>query len=247
MGKDGLYAFSKNADGSYDRTATVYPSVGLWWSGAGLPGAAPMLDAWAGHGFATDWGTRAVAETDPAYDPISYHRGSVWPLFTGWETMAQYRAGRPMAGYAALEQNVGLTWAQDPGAVTEVLSGRFYEPLGRSSTHQMWSSAMVLAPAVREVFGVEPDAVRKTLYVHPHLPPSWPEATLEHVRVGAEEYELRYRREGGHLHVTATSAAPTVLCLRGEVEVEVPGAAKACADCGFGGASAGGALAGGRV
>ena len=49
--------------------------------------------------------------------------------------LAQYRAGRPLAGYAALMQNAGLTWVGDLGDVTELLSGAFFEPLGRSTAH----------------------------------------------------------------------------------------------------------------
>ena len=210
---DGLFAFSKNANGTYDITRTVYPSVALWANGAGLPNASPQLKTWASHSFETDWGTRAVDGLDPVYDPISYHRGSVWPLFTGWAAMAAYRSGHTLAGYAALRQNVDLTWAQDPGSVTELLSGAFYQPLGRSSTHQLWSSAMVLAPALRELFGLEPDAPGHTLLVHPHLPPSWDHVSLDHVHVGETALNLTEQRSGNHLHITALSPTPVVLCL----------------------------------
>lgn len=215
----GMFAFSKNADGTYDPTETVYPAAALWNSGQDLPEAGDMLRAWASHVFSTDWGTRAVAETDPVYDPISYHQGSVWPLFTGWVAMAEYRAGQNLAGYQALRRNVDLTWAQDPGSVTEVLSGRFYEPLGRSTTHQLWSSAMVLAPAMRELFGLEPDAPEHALYVHPHLPPEWDGVSIEHVRVGAMDLEVTERRMGGHLLVAATGVKADVLCLRAEAAI----------------------------
>ena len=223
---DHLYAFSKNSDSTYDATETIYPSVAFWSHNEGLPTPDLQLQAWASHTFATDWGTRALATTDPAYDPISYHRGTVWPLFTGWAATALYRTGHPMAGYAALRQNIDLTWAQDPGAVTELLSGRFYQALGRSSTHQLWSSAMAFAPALRQLFGVEPDAPNHTLYLHPHLPPTWPEATLDHVRLGDGEYTLSYRREGSSLRVTATSPDATALCLR--PAAEVPSAPQPC-------------------
>ena len=209
-----MYAFSRNSDGSYDATATIYPAVAFWSRVDGLPASEPQLSTWSSHVFSTDWGTRALSTADPAYDPISYHRGTVWPLFTGWTATALYRTGHPIAGYAALRQNIDLTWAQDPGAVTELLSGRFYQPLGRSSTHQLWSSAMALAPALRQLFGVELDAPDHTMYVHPHLPPTWRQATLDHVRLGQTEYNLRFRREGGSLVVTAVSEKPTALCLR---------------------------------
>ena len=45
----------------------------------------------------------AQSRTSALYDPLSYHYGSVWPLFTGWVSMAAYRYGRPHVGYQALE------------------------------------------------------------------------------------------------------------------------------------------------
>ena len=213
-GPDGSYAFSKNADGTFDRTDTVYPAVALWYGAGGMAQPATMLQRWAGSTFATDWGTRAIATTDKTFDPISYHRGTVWPLFTGWTSMAAYNSERPLAGYAMLERNAGLTWAQDPGAVTELLSGRFYQTLGRSSTHQLWSSAMTFAPALRGLFGLAADAPAQTLFVHPHLPAGWNEASLEHVRVGEALYTVSFHREGTRLLVSAASPVPTVLCLR---------------------------------
>ena len=211
---NGQYAFSRNLDGTYDPTLTVYPSVALWSSANGLAKPGAMLTDWSSQLFSTDWGTRAVSIEDPVFNSISYHRGSVWPLFTGWTSMAEYRADRPLAGYASLRQNIDLTDVQDPGSVTEVLSGRFYQPLGRSSTHQLWSSAMVLAPALKGLLGLEPNAPHHTLLVHPHLPASWDGATLDNVRVGDTFFTVTLQRRKGALDVVATSAGATQLCLR---------------------------------
>ena len=43
-----------------------------------------MLDRWAAPEFSTDWGTRDLSPTVSFFDPISYHQGTVWPLYTGW-------------------------------------------------------------------------------------------------------------------------------------------------------------------
>ncbi len=189
-----FYAFSRNSDGSLDHTATIYPSV-AWWDGSfALKNAGPMLSRWASAEFSTDWGTRDISDKTSFYDPISYHQGSVWPLFTGWVSLAEYRAGRPLAGYASMMQNLNLTWSQDPGSVTELLSGRFYQALGRSSSHQMWSSAMIISPLLRGVFGLDWDALAKKLRVTPHLPADWDRATLRHVRVGTASVDVEYRR-----------------------------------------------------
>src|SRR5438270_285014 len=85
---------------------------GTRWSGRlELKKAGEMLERWASPEFSTDWGTRDVSDRTTFYDPISYHQGSVWPLFTGWVALAEYRAGRAMAGYRHLMQNADLTWA----------------------------------------------------------------------------------------------------------------------------------------
>jgi len=211
--RSGFYAFSRNAAGALDHTATIYPAV-AWWSGRlKLPRADAMFSRWASPEFLTDWGTRDVSDRTPFYDPISYHQGSVWPLFTGWVSLAEYRAGRPLSGYAHLMQNADLTWAQDAGAVTELLSGEFFQPLGRSSSHQIWSSAMVLTPAIRGLLGVDCDALNHALKLAPSLPASWDRATLRNVPLGRARIDLDFTRVAGRLRVTARSNALQDFCL----------------------------------
>jgi glycogen debranching enzyme len=208
-----FYAFSRNSEGMLDRTATIFPSV-AWWDGTfSLPHAEHMLSRWASAEFSTDWGTRDISDHTSFYDPISYHQGSVWPLFTGWVSMAEYRAGRPLSGYAHLMQNVGLTWSQDLGAVTELLSGEFFQPLGRSTPHQMWSSAMVILPLLRGLFGISWDAPEHTLRVDPHLPAEWDHATLHHLHLGRIDLDLNFQRNGTELIVLAKSASGQQVCL----------------------------------
>lgn len=199
---DGMYAFSRNADGTPDKTASIYPSIAWWGGHYELPKADAMFQRWASNEFSTDWGTRDVGEYEKVYDPISYHQGSVWPLFTGWASLAEYRTGRELAGYTHLMENANLTTEQDLGSVTELLSGAFYSPFGRSTSHQMWSSAMVLVPALRGLFGVSPDALHDVITVDPHLPAQWPTATLHHVQIGSQAVDLKYERRGESMNVT---------------------------------------------
>ncbi|HEY0796593.1 MAG TPA: hypothetical protein VGD64_12500, partial [Acidisarcina sp.] len=220
------YAFSRNANGSLDPAATIYPAL-AWWTrefprdeaaahGPGGAAAGPLpatykvgglfhedesFRRWDSHEFSTDWGVRDVAETDRVYDPMSYHQGSVWPLFTGWAAMADYRSGRALSGYAHLMQNADLTSAQDLGAVTELLSGAFFVPFGRSTSHQLWSSAMVVTPALRGLFGIDVDAFSGTVYLDPHLPADWGSAEVRNLHVGGAVCTLKYARAGGKLTV----------------------------------------------
>ncbi|MFT4114680.1 amylo-alpha-1,6-glucosidase [Silvibacterium sp.] len=202
-----FYAFSRNADGTTDNTATIFPSV-AWWDGtASLAQPKSMLNRWASSEFSTDWGTRILSEKTPFYDPISYHQGSVWPLFTGWVSVAEYRAGRPLSGYAHLMQNANLTYAQDLGATTELLSGQFYQVLGRSTAHQLWSSAMVISPILRGMFGLSWNVPESSLSVAPQLPASWDHVTLRNLPFGQGKFDLNFTRRGQSLVVTATGEA----------------------------------------
>ena len=197
------YAFSHNPDGSVDKTRTIYPAI-AWWNSYGAPLKSPeaSLREWDSHIISTDWGARDVAADDPVYDPISYHQGSVWPLFTGWASLADYRSGRPLSGYAHLMQNADQTYTQDLGGVTELLSGDFFQPFGRSTSHQLWSSSMAITPALRGLFGIRVDAQSTTVYLDPHLPADWPGAQVHQLHVGTSICNLAYTREGDGLKVS---------------------------------------------
>jgi glycogen debranching enzyme len=220
------YGFSQNQR-TLDPSSTIYPAIAWWSEERGLDHPLGSLRRWASPDFATDWGSRDVAASDPLYDSMSYHQGSVWPLFTGWAAMAQYRSGNLLAGYQSTMQNAGLTRAQDLGAVTELLSGDFFEPFGRSTSHQLWSSAMVVTPVLRGMFGITVNAVEHSLRVVPRLPADWSEASVEQLHVGASIVNLRYRRAAGSMEVRMEVVSGPVVSLEGAINgllrVTLPG------------------------
>jgi glycogen debranching enzyme len=214
----GLYRFSRNRDGSFDEARSIFPSV-AWWTGELHPTDPTKTFAdWESNHFTVDWGIRSVADDQAIYDPISYHHGSVWPLYAGWIAMAEFHTGRPSAAYEHLRAEIGLTKLQDPGAITELLSGEFYEPLARSSSHQLWSSAMFLTPAIRGLFGLSSDAFLHRLTVAPQLPAGWNHLVLNNVDVGTQRFRIRMDKVGMELIVDATSDTPAVLCMSASSE-----------------------------
>ena len=229
-----FYAFSRNADGTLDTSPTIYPAVAAWDGTFNLSRSSGMLNRWASQEFSTDWGTRDLSPSVSFYDPISYHQGSVWPLFTGWVSLSEYRNGRSLAGYAHLMQNADLTWAQDLGAVTELLSGEFFRWFGRSTPHQLWSSAMVVTPTVRGMFGLEWNASADKLTVTPSLPAEWNEAKILGVPIGQSRVGVEIRRDGSTLAVRLTGEGAKAIKLRsraagativnGELRIPLPAA-----------------------
>src|SRR5207302_4648463 len=70
---------------------SVLATVPMWF---GLPSeadATPMIQQLAGLDHQTDWGMRIISANSPKFSGGGYHYGSVWPLFTGWASVAEYR------------------------------------------------------------------------------------------------------------------------------------------------------------
>src|SRR5438093_3344779 len=176
---------------------TVLPAVPLWFGATREDRAQLEIDHLASGSIATDWGARILSNRSALYDPLSYHYGSVWPLFTGWTAVAAYRHGRPHAGFQALMANALLTYAGALGFVTELLSGDFATPFGRSSHHQLWSEAMVVTPVVRGLLGIDVADGGRTLRFAPSLPATWDRVEARTVRIGDAQYDLAFNRSMG--------------------------------------------------
>lgn len=154
--------------------------------------------------MATDWGARIISNRSQLYDPLSYHYGSVWPLFTGWASLGAYRYGRPHVGYQALMATALLTFQGALGYVTELLSGAFDAPFGRSSHHQVWSEAMVVSPVLRGLLGLEPGAAGRALTFAPQIPADWDHVAVRGVAVGEALVDLALERRRGEETITLT-------------------------------------------
>jgi hypothetical protein len=111
-------------------------------------------------------------------------------------------------------QNADLTWSQDLGAVTELLSGQYYQAVGRSTAHQLWSSAMVITPILRGMFGLEWDAANHTLTVTPQLPADWGTATVRRLPFANGSLDLIFTKHGEELIVRVTGEGAAKLHLK---------------------------------
>ena len=192
---------------------TVLPAVPLWWRVLDDARAQSEVDHLGAASMATDWGARLISSQSELYDPLSYHYGSVWPLFTGWASMGAYRYGRPHVGYQALMANALLTFQGALGYVTELLSGDRNAPFGRSSHHQVWSEAMVLSPMIRGLLGLEVSDGGRALTFAPQLPADWDRVAVRNVSAGGARLAFNVARAPGRLSIDieAAPASPGAL------------------------------------
>jgi glycogen debranching enzyme len=198
------FAFAVDKDDKQVDQPTVLATVPMWF---GLPSdamAASTIQQLADADQQTDWGMRIISNRSAVFSGGGYHYGSVWPLFTGWASVGEYRYHQQFPAYENLRANALLALDGSLGHVTEVLSGDYYQPLSTSSPHQIWSAAMVVSPLLKGMFGLEKDAEKKSLTFVPHVPANWTDFKINNVHVGGSVIDLSYHKAPGEITLEAT-------------------------------------------
>jgi glycogen debranching enzyme len=201
-----IYAFALKQDNSRIDEASVLATVPMWFGLADADHADQMISRLADFDHETDWGMRIISSNSPVYDGSGYHYGSVWPLFTGWASVGEYRYHRQYPAYFNLRANALMAQEGSLGHFTEVLSGDYFESFSTSSPHQIWSAAMVVSPILRGLFGLRTDAEAHQIMFAPHVPADWTSFAIHNVRAENVSAEFQYRKtqEGIVLEVKRT-------------------------------------------
>jgi len=189
-----IFAFALDKDNQRVDIPSVLATVPMWFSLLDEDKSEAMLNQLAGYEHQTDWGMRIISSQDPKYNPGGYHFGSVWPLFTGWASVGEYRYHRALPAYSNLRANALQALDGSLGHVTEVLSGDYYQGISTSSPHQIWSAAMVVSPMLRGMLGLETNAISHRLVFAPHVPADWTSLRAQNLRVGDSTVDLTYRK-----------------------------------------------------
>lgn len=204
MDQEGYFAMGLDAKSRPIRSIGSDPGHCI---GAGIVDEA-LVRQTAGRMFASDlfsgWGFRTLSSEHPAYDPFSYHRGSVWPVEHG-----PFALG--FARYGLYDHVERICRAQFEAAslfefyrLPELFSGHprdnrhpFPAIYPNANSPQAWSASTVFS-LLQSMVGIYPYAPLKMLFVDPHLPPWLPEITLSRLRVADAVVTIRFfRKESG--------------------------------------------------
>ena len=189
------FAFALDSNNHPVDEPTVLSTVPMWFGLLDEPKADAMITQLADLDQQTDWGMRIISDHSPKFSGGGYHYGSVWPLFTGWAAVGEYRYHRSHTAYENLRANALLAFDGSLGHFSEVLSGAYYQSLSTSSPHQIWSAAMVVSPILRGMFGLASDTATGTLSFAPHVPADWSSFVIRNVAVGAAKLDLHYAKD----------------------------------------------------
>jgi glycogen debranching enzyme len=204
--ESGAYAFALDKNNEKVIEPSVLATVPMWFGLLDPEKANSMLTQLAGPEHQTDWGMRIISSQSPRYDGGGYHYGSVWPLFTGWASVGEYRYHRAAPAYSNLRSNALMALDGSLGHVTEVLSGDYYQGLSTSSPHQIWSAAMVISSLLRGMMGLETNAATNQLTFAPHVPAEWNSFALQNVRAGSATVDLNFSRTPGEITLAIQSS-----------------------------------------
>ncbi len=199
-----FFNYGKNADGSFRDEPTVLPAVPMGFGLAEPEKAAPVLRQYASNAFTTNWGVRIIRDDSRLFKPTGYHYGSVWPLFTGWASLAEYRYGNSVQGFGHIMNNLNIYRSWDLGHVQEVLNGAIYKPSGVCS-NQCWSETMVLEPSLEGLLGLDADAGKGRLKIAPALPAGWDSLEVRNIRIGGKFISMKFKRNGNMLSYSFVS------------------------------------------
>ncbi len=183
---------------------TTNPGHALWTGIADEDLAEQYLTHLAGPSMWTGWGLRTLADTMGAFDPLSYHNGSVWPHDT-----AICAAGAARYGRWDLVDRI-VDGALDAAVHFEGRPPELFAGLGRQDTPlpvaypsscspQAWSSASILL-LIRTVLGLSPAPGGTGPMVDRPTPVPFGELRVERLRFGQCSFDVHAHE--GTLQVT---------------------------------------------
>ncbi|MCW2675885.1 MAG: amylo-alpha,6-glucosidase [Modestobacter sp.] len=148
----------------------------------------------------TGWGVRTLASTMGAYDPVSYHNGSVWP-----HDNALVVAGLMRYGFVKEAQRVAEALFEAAqlfgGRLPELFCGfdrtEYPEPVPypTSCSPQAWAAATPVQ-LIRTLLRFDPWMPRRCLWVAPVLPPDFTPMRIGGVSLGAGRVNIEVSEQG---------------------------------------------------
>ena len=209
--ESGTYAFALDKNNHRVIEPSVLATVPMWFGLLDQQKSDLMLNQLSSPDHETDWGMRIISDRASRYDAGGYHYGSVWPLFTGWASVGEYRYHRAFPAYSNFRANALLALDGSLGHVAEVLSGDYYQPLSTNSPHQIWSAAMVISPLLRGLFGLQTDAAQHKAVFAPHIPADWTSFAIHNARAGDATLDFVYRKTADAIELKIQSSAAASL------------------------------------
>ena len=156
------------------------------------------------------WGVRTLASSMTAYNPISYHNGSVWPHDNAICASGLSRYGFVEESHRIIDGQLAAA-ALSAHRLPELFAGLSRDELAvpasypASCSPQAWAAAAPLL-WLRVLLRLDPWATRGQVFVHPELPASIRRLTVRGISLG--DHELHVTIDDGAVGIELSPDAP---------------------------------------
>jgi len=206
----GIFALALQKD---ERPAAVISSNAgqALWGEIVESGRAPAVAQHLGDPtMFSGWAVRTLAAGERRYDPVGYHRGTVWPHDNSLIAAGLRKYGCDDAALSIFSGVFAATTLFQRYRLPELFAG-FPDDEFNAPAHypvachpQAWAAGAI--PFLLQTsLGLSPDALNRKLYVvRPRLPEWLEEVTLNGLRVGGSTVDLRFTRQNATVDVQVT-------------------------------------------
>ncbi|MGQ0642502.1 MAG: glycogen debranching N-terminal domain-containing protein [Gemmatimonadaceae bacterium] len=166
------------------------------------------------------WGIRTLSSAHRAYDPLSYHRGSVWAVENATIAFGLRRFGfdaraidlaKGLFDLAALYPDMRIPETVGGYSRIERATPGLYP---RANAPQLWNASAVPL-LVHVLAGLQPVAPLDLLVVDPALPSWLPEIVIRNMRIRGAALDIRFWRDKrGASHVDVLRKRGTIHVVR---------------------------------
>jgi glycogen debranching enzyme len=215
---EGCYAIGLDRDKRPGSGLTSNQGHLLWAGAVSEERAGCIRDVLMGPDMFSGWGVRTLAESHPAYNPVGYHTGSVWPHDSALIAFGLRRYGFDEDFTQIFEGLLEAASRFDDYRLPELFGGfsreEFDEPVPYpvACQPQAWAAGAIPF-MLKWGLGLSPDALAKRLrIIRPSLPRWLERVEVTGLEIGKARIDLRFERAGDQ--VTLTDAR-----IDGDVEV----------------------------
>ncbi|HEX8950138.1 MAG TPA: hypothetical protein VF790_14315, partial [Dissulfurispiraceae bacterium] len=194
----------------------------LLWCGLPCPEHAKLLaERFMKPDFFSGWGLRTLSSRNPAFNPLSYQLGSVWPFDTALAAAGLWRYGSREQAGILLRSILEAAMAFEEERLPELFCGTDRAaggpiPYEKANSPQAWSSAVPLL-AAQLFLGILADAPRGRCFISPCLPEWLTYLELRGLTIGQGKLDIRIVRQGNETLIDELNAE-RIEVIRGTAE-----------------------------
>ena len=206
MRDEGCYCLALEREGRQVASVASNAAQVLWTGIASTDHAHKIATRIMKADMFSGWGVRTLSADHPAFDPLAYQQGSVWPFDNALMVSGLRRYGQDDTALRIMTATLDAAASFRLRRLPEFFAGAQRLPgdapmhAPRADPLQAWSAATIPFMTT-ELLGLSGDGFAKRLHIRrPSLPDGVDGLSLHDLRVGGTSVSLRFTRKSEGVH-----------------------------------------------